>query len=122
MGVDYSTEIGFGIAISEEDIPEILKPFEDDPYEEGGIPDWLKVQGLDKISYTYSGDFMSGTCYLFFYDPASYLHNDAMDGETLIDFAHNNIAVDVMQQLRILAKLLRYERFDIGWKLINNVS
>lgn len=122
MGVDYSTEIGYGIAIAEDELPEALKPFLDDPYDDGGVPQWLLDSGLDKIDYTYAGDMMGGTCYFFFYAPNSYISNNPLESETFIDFAHNNIEVDVMQQLRVLAKMLDYERFDIGWKLINNVS
>lgn len=122
MGIDYSTEIGYGIAIAEDELPETLKPLAENPYEDGEIPDWLEENGFDKLGYTYSGDWMSGTCYLFFYAPDTFLRNDAMESETLVDFAHNDIDTSVMQQLRELAKVLDYPRFDIGWKLINNVS
>jgi len=120
MGIDYSISIGYGIAIPEDEVPQVLKDYE--PYEDGEIPDWLDENGFDTVGFTYGGDFMSGVCYYFFFDPDTYFRGESHYLETLYEFSVESSKPEVGQQLKDLAVLFGVPKDKIGWKLISNVS
>lgn len=121
MGIDYSTDIGYGIAIAEDKLPEALRPFKDNPYEDGDLPAWLADKGFDHVGYVYAGDHMSGTCYFFFYAKDSFFSNHPLESETLLDFTGTPEADGYFEIIQ-LAHDLGLSHDEVGWKLINNVS
>jgi len=121
MGIDYRIEIGYGIAISEKEVPAVLKPFEDNPYEDGDIPKWLHENGFKNLRYTYSGDYMCGECYYFFTARSAFISSDPFELPTLTDFTVGVEDAEV-DELINLVNVLNLSTDSIGWKLIMNVS
>lgn len=122
MGVDFSTSVGYGLAVADDEASEYLKAFE--PHEDGQIPEIMDTCGWNLIDYDYCGDWMSGPQVYFFYIKGTEnLHFEAAYADSIItEFGESPvISTDALVQLNEIAEHFGIEG-RIGWKMIANVS
>lgn len=122
MGVDYSTTVGFGIAIDDRDLPQVLKDIAEYVDEEHIIP-WLKENGFTRIDYDKIGNWMSGPTYIFFHLPRTLIHGGLYEMEGVHYFDNIEMYPEEEQQFRRLTELLGGTEIDgPRWLVSFNVS
>lgn len=123
MGVEYSTTVGYGFALKEEELGWlILKSREksgDEYFCSDDIEAALKDEGYS-IEVSEEGDYMSGDTYYLFYDKSHYHRlSPYYEYDVHINLTDVDTNSDTVLELYRLAA-----RFDIkpGWHVFNNVS
>lgn len=122
MSVDYSSSVGYGIAVASDEAGEYLKAF--DPHEDGQIPVIMDNCGWDLIGYDYGGDWMSGHFVYFFYIKGTEaLNEDVRFSDSIItEFGESPVVTaDALEQLNELAEHFGIDG-NVGWKMIANIS
>lgn len=122
MGVDYSTTVGYGIAIDDRYLPDALKAIADGEWvDEKHIVLWLQENGFVHIAYDKVGDWMSGPTYIFFHLPRTHIHGGLYDMEGVHKFDNIKLANEESAEFNKLQRLLNLDEWPT-WIVSFNVS